>query len=139
MTDVFDLQRFVAAQDPVYAQITTELRRGRKTSHWMWFVFPQLSGLGSSYMARHYAISGPDEAKAYAAHHILGARLTECTQLVLDVENATAHEIFGSPDDLKFRSCMTLFSLCAEEPAIFQAALDRYFEGVPDPMTVSQL
>ena len=139
MDDRFDLQRFVEAQDGVYAQVLAELGAGRKTSHWMWFVFPQIAGLGFSAMAQRYAISGREEAEAYAAHLVLGPRLRECTGLVLAVKGRTAHQIFGSPDDVKFRSSMTLFQACASESQIYQDALERYFEGVPDPLTLERL
>lgn len=139
MTKRYDLQRFVDAQEPVYAQVLAELGRGRKSSHWMWFIFPQLRGLGSSPMAQLYGISGREEAAAYAGHTILGVRLRECTRLVLNVEDRTAHEIFGSPDDLKFRSSMTLFSLTANEPDVYLEALEKYFGGEKDPLTVARL
>jgi uncharacterized protein (DUF1810 family) len=137
--DPFDPQRFVDAQAPVYEQVLRELRAGRKQSHWMWFVFPQIAGLGYSPLAVRYAISGREEAAAYDAHPVLGARLRECTALVNQVEGRTAHQIFGSPDDLKFRSCMTLFSLCAANTQIFQDALDTYFNGAGDPLTIDRL
>src|SRR4029077_21032235 len=105
----FDLKRFLDAQAPVIDRVRSELRAGAKRSHWMWFVFPQIAGLGHSAMAQRYAIASLDEAKAYAAHPVLGARLRECTALVLAVEDKSVHAIFGSPDDLKFHSCMTLF------------------------------
>src|SRR3954469_25755775 len=110
--DPYDLQRFIEAQAPVYERVCQELRDGRKTSHWMWFVFPQIAGLGLSSMSQRYAIRDRDEARAYDAHPVLGPRLRECTALVNAVEGRTAHQIFGSPDDVKFRSSMTLFSLC---------------------------
>src|SRR5258705_13750048 len=110
MHDPYNLSRFVDAQDPVYEQALAELRQGRKTSHWMWFVFPQIQGLGHSYMAQQFAISSLEEAKAYLQHPILGARLRECTKLVNDTNGRTIHQIFGYPDDLKFHSCMTLFA-----------------------------
>jgi uncharacterized protein (DUF1810 family) len=136
--DPFDLQRFVDAQAPVYAQVRAELVEGRKTSHWMWFVFPQLTGLGSSATARHYGIASIAEARAYWAHPLLGPRLAECTALVLAAQGRSAHEIFGSPDDLKFRSCMTLFARATGEPA-FARALEQYFGGEADPRTVERL
>lgn len=139
MTDRYDLQRFIDAQEPVYDQVTAELRRGRKRSHWMWFVFPQLRGLGSSPMAHLYGITGREEAAAYASHPVLGARLRECTSLVLDVDGSTASEIFESPDDLKFRSSMTLFSLSADEPSLYLEALAKYFKGEKDALTVTRL
>jgi uncharacterized protein (DUF1810 family) len=137
--DAFDLHRFVEAQDPVYEQVLSELRAGRKTSHWMWFVFPQVAGLGFSAMARRYSISGRAEAAAYAAHPVLGTRLRECTQLVNAIEGRSAHEIFGSPADLKFRSSMTLFAECAADPALFREALRKYFGGEADPLTLARL
>jgi uncharacterized protein (DUF1810 family) len=137
--DPFNLQRFVEAQDRVYAQVLRELGAGRKTSHWMWFVFPQIEGLGTSAMAQRFAISGRDEAEAYLAHLVLGPRLRKCTQLVLDVEGRTANQVFGSPDDLKFRSCMTLFALCAPDTLLFQAALDKYYDGERDSLTEARL
>jgi uncharacterized protein (DUF1810 family) len=136
MSDPFDLQRFVTAQDPVIDRAMAELRAGRKTSHWMWFVFPQLAGLGHSDMARRFAISGREEADAYLRHPVLGSRLRACTKLVNVVAGRTAHEIFGSPDDLKFRSSMTLFAAVAPDDAEFAAALHKYFDGVPDPATL---
>src|SRR5678816_1975098 len=119
MADRFNLQRFVEAQDPVYERVLAELRRGRKTSHWMWFVFPQISGLGVSGMSRRYSISSLAEARAYFRHPILGPRLVECAKLVIAVQGKTVYDILGSPDDLKFRSCMTLFSRAAEDPGVF--------------------
>src|SRR5690606_29192669 len=117
MAGSFDLDRFIRAQQPVMAQVRGELSAGRKGTHWMWFVFPQLAGLGSSQRAQAYALSSLDEARAYLAHPVLGHRLVECTELVNRVDGSTAHDIFGSPDDLKFHSCMTLFSLAApDEP-----------------------
>ena len=126
MSDPFDLQRFVEAQDPVYSRVVSELRSGRKTSHWMWFVFPQMRGLGQSAMATKYGISGPDEAAAYLRHAVLGARLRECTGLVNQIEGSSIDDIFGSPDNMKFHSCMTLFESVATEQShkdLFRAAL----------------
>jgi uncharacterized protein (DUF1810 family) len=139
MTSTFDLERFVDAQNDQYPQVLRELAAGRKTSHWMWYVFPQIKGLGSSFTAQKYAISSLDEARAYLEHPVLGARLRECTERVLLVQGRSAHAIFGSPDDLKFRSCMTLFSRAAEDPAIFEQALAKYYGGEPDPRTLAQL
>ena len=136
MVESFDLDRFVQAQAPMMAQVRAELKAGRKATHWMWFVFPQIAGLGSSPKAQFYAISSLDEAQAYFAHPVLGHRLVECTHLVNAVEGRTAHEIFRSPDDLKFHSSMTLFSLAAEQEATFRAALDKYFEGGGDARTL---
>ena len=134
-----DLDRFVAAQAPVIDRVQAELRAGRKESHWMWFVFPQLAGLGRSDMAQFYAIADLDEARRYLAHDILGPRLVDCTRIVNAVTGRTAHEIFGSPDDLKFRSSMTLFMQPAGAPALFAAALDKYFAGEPDRATLALL
>lgn len=139
MLDPYNLQRFMEAQDAVYDQVRRELTAGRKTSHWMWFVFPQIAGLGHSPMAQRYAISGCDEAAAYAAHPVLGERLQECTRLVNALEGLTAHQVFGSPDDLKFRSCMTLFAHCAADPGVFRAAIEKYFQGEEDPLTTERL
>jgi len=139
MSDPFDLSRFMTAQQSVMAQLRRELEAGRKESHWMWFVFPQLRGLGRSEMAHHYGIGSLDEARAYAAHPVLGPRLVECTGLVLAVRGRSAREILGSPDDLKFRSCMTLFARAAPEQTVFREALDRFFGGAPDPATLTLL
>ena len=139
MSDPFDLQRFVDAQDRVYARVVAELRAGRKTSHWMWFVFPQVAGLGSSPMAQQYAINSLDEARAYLAHPVLGARLRECTQLVLDVKDRDLGDILGYPDDLKFRSSMTLFAALDDAPPVFNAALAHYFAGQADARTLEIL
>ncbi|HEX3809902.1 MAG TPA: DUF1810 domain-containing protein [Rhizomicrobium sp.] len=138
MDDPFDLARFVKAQDPVYGRVVQELRAGKKQTHWMWFIFPQIAGLGSSFMAQRFAISGLEEARAYLAHPLLGGRLRECTGLVLAVEGRTIHEIFGSPDDVKFRSCMTLFEEAESETA-FKSALEKFFGGVQDEMTLQLL
>jgi uncharacterized protein (DUF1810 family) len=139
MTDPFQLQRFIDAQDPVFEQVKQELRRGRKTGHWMWFIFPQIKGLGSSAMAQHFALSGREEARAYANHAILGSRLSECTRLVISVEGRSIGQIFGYADDLKFRSSMTLFAEAAGENAVFADALEKYFAGAADPLTQAAL
>lgn len=139
MNDPFDLHRFVAAQAPVIEQVRRELQAGRKTSHWMWFVFPQLRGLGRSAMAHRYGISSLEEAKAYLAHPILGPRLRELTELVNRHSDRTAHQIFGSPDDLKFHSSMTLFAEAADEKSPFRAALHTYFLGKLDELTLRSL
>lgn len=133
-----DLQRFVDAQNPVYERVLAELKAGRKRSHWSWFIFPQLAGLGSSSMAARYAISSLDEARAYLAHPVLGPRLTECVGLVNAVEGRSAETILGYPDDLKFRSCVTLFREAGGDP-VFQAALDKFFDGAPDALTMGKL
>jgi uncharacterized protein (DUF1810 family) len=133
------LERFTAAQDGIYQQVLSELAAGRKRTHWMWFIFPQLAGLGSSAMAQHYAIASLEEARAYLAHPVLGARLRECSALVLAVQGATVHGIFGSPDNMKFHSSMTLFARAAPEAALFRACLDKYFGGAPDRATLDLL
>lgn len=134
-----DLGRFVKAQDPVYAKVIAELRAGRKRSHWMWFIFPQLRGLGLSAMAFEYGITGLDEAQAYLAHPVLGPRLRECTQLLMEVEGRTIREILGTPDDLKFRSCLTLFQSADPSGEFFLGALAKYYEGVADFQTLELL
>jgi uncharacterized protein (DUF1810 family) len=139
MTERFHLQRFVDAQDPVYDQVRRELRRGRKESHWMWFVFPQIAGLGQSALSIHFAIGSLDEAKAYLAHPVLGPRLRECAEIVAGVEGRTAREIFGSIDEMKFRSSMTLFARAAPEDDVFQRCIDKYFAGSPDPATLARV
>ena len=132
------LDRFVQAQDGVYDDALAELTAGRKRTHWMWFVFPQIAGLGSSPTAQRYAIRSLDEARAYLAHPVLGPRLRECAQALLAVPGRSAHEILGHPDDMKLRSSMTLFARAAEDPAPFQAVLDRYYDG-PDRLTLQLL
>lgn len=138
MTDPFDLERFVRAQDPVFRAVQGELARGRKQSHWMWFVFPQIAGLGLSAMSQRYAIGSRAEARAYLAHPILARRLIECTRLVLAVEGRTINAILGAPDDAKFRSSMTLFGAVSDEP-VFGEALARYFAAEPDGATLEIL
>ncbi|WJR76323.1 DUF1810 domain-containing protein [Bradyrhizobium sp. NP1] len=135
MGDPFDLQRFVTAQAPVYARVVAELSAGRKQSHWMWFIFPQIAGLGFSAMAQRFAIASRAEAEAYLAHDILGPRLVECTRLVLAVKSRSIHEILGSPDDLKFRSSMTLFGAVSDNP-VFASAIAVYYAGVGDEATL---
>lgn len=137
--DPHDLQRFIDAQESVIDQVKKELRTGRKRSHWMWFVFPQVEGLGSSQMAQRYAISSRAEANAYLAHPLLGPRLRECTQLVNEIDGRTANDIFGSPDDLKFRSSMTLFEAVADTPEPYGTALNRYYDGDRDQQTLTFL
>lgn len=134
-----ELDRFVSAQAPVYDEVLAELRAGRKTSHWMWFVFPQLRALGRSGTARRFGIADLGEAVAYAADPLLGARLVECAELVLAVEGRSAHQIFGSPDDLKLRSSMTLFERAAPAQPVFAQVLDRYYAGERDPLTLQAL
>jgi uncharacterized protein (DUF1810 family) len=139
MEDVFDLERFVEAQGPVSDRVMRELEAARKTSHWMWFVFPQIAGLGTSPMAVRFAITSLDEAKAYLAHPILGARLRRCTRLVNAIEGRSALDVFGSPDDLKLRSSLTLFARAAPDETLFADSLDKYFGGVADPKTLERL
>ena len=140
MSDRYDLERFVEAQAGVYEQVCAELRAGRKRSHWMWFVFPQIRGLGSSEMAMRYAISGREEARAYLKHAVLGARLRECAGIVVGVEGRTVEEIFGYPDDLKFHSSMTLFAEVEGPPErVFHEALKKYFGGKTDQGTLARL
>jgi uncharacterized protein (DUF1810 family) len=138
MTDAFDLQRFLDAQASVYPRAVAELQRGQKQSHWMWFIFPQLAGLGTSAMAQRFAIASREEAIAYLGHPMLGSRLRECTALVNAVAGGTILEILGSPDDLKFRSSMTLFGAVSSE-AQFSAAIAKYYGGVPDQKTLELL
>ena len=139
MSNENDLQRFVDAQEPRIADAMAELRAGRKRTHWMWFVFPQLRGLGHSQMAWHFGIASRGEAAAFLAHPVLGPRLRECVELVLAVRGRTAHEIFGSPDDLKLCSCLTLFAEVAGGDSVFDRALRQYFGGQPDPATLDLL
>lgn len=135
MADPYDLRRFVEAQEAVYPRVVAELSRGRKQSHWMWFIFPQIAGLGFSQMAQHYAITSRGEAVAYLAHDVLGPRLIECTGLVVGLANRTIHEILGPPDDIKFRSSMTLFDAVSENP-IFDRAIAKYFPDGKDMATI---
>jgi len=139
MNDLYNLQRFIDAQECVYDSVLEELRAGHKTSHWMWFVFPQMKGLGASATAQAYAISSREEARAYWEHPILGLRLRECTRLVLDIAGRSAEQIFGCPDSLKFRSSMTLFDQCVADNEIFRDALLKYFGGEPDQLTLDIL
>jgi uncharacterized protein (DUF1810 family) len=136
---VFDLERFVLAQSSVYPAVCAELRRGRKTSHWMWFIFPQIAGLGHSSMARQYAITCRAEASAYLERPTLGPRLRECTRLVIAAQGRTLYDIFGTPDDMKFRSSMTLFAEVAQAGDPFAEALDKYCESEPDARTLELL
>ena len=139
MSDPYDLQRFIAAQNPVYGKVCSELRDGSKKTHWMWFIFPQIEGLGFSPLARKFAISSLAEAAAYLAHPVLGPRLTECTRLINLVEGRPIEQIFGYPDDLKFRSSMTLFAHATPDNRVFLDALQKYFKGKFDPATLSRL
>ena len=135
----YDLERFVAEQDRDYEDVLAELGRGHKTSHWIWFIFPQIAGLGRSAMSQHFAIGSLDEARAYLAHPVLGPRLRECVGLVLAVEGRTAEEIFGSLDAMKVRSWMTLFHRAVPDEPEFALVLDRYFDGVEDEATLARL
>ncbi|MGC8548397.1 MAG: DUF1810 domain-containing protein [Acidobacteriaceae bacterium] len=134
--DPYRLERFVEAQEPVYEQVLSELREGRKRSHWIWFIFPQLRGLGHSPTSQFFAIRSRGEAEAYLRHAVLGARLRECTALVNAVEGRDIGEIFGFPDDWKFRSSMTLFAEVSPEEPLFRQALEKYFGGEPDERTM---
>jgi uncharacterized protein (DUF1810 family) len=137
------LKRYVDAQEPVFGQVLDELRRGRKTSHWMWFIFPQIKGLGRSRTAEYFGLESLEEARAYAHHPVLGPRLTLVTELVNAVAGRSIEEILGSPDDLKFRSCATLFAQAyrdnGADPEPFVRALDKYFAGNADPLTLARL
>ncbi|OBK64577.1 DUF1810 domain-containing protein [Mycobacterium sp. 1165178.9] len=137
--DPFDLNRFVDAQEPVYGDVIAELRAGRKRSHWMWFVFPQLRGLGGSAMAARFGIASLDEAEAYLRHELLGPRLRECSRLVAAVQGRSIGQILGSPDDLKLRSSMTLFARATEDNQDFIAVLDKYYGGDQDRLTLDRL
>jgi len=141
MTDPHNLRRFLDAQAQVYDDVVAELQAGRKTSHWMWFIFPQCRGLGHSSTAQYFAIASLDEARAYLAHLPLGTRLRECTEAIDRIQNKSIQQIFGSPDDLKFRSSMTLFRQAAQlgsrDHQLFSAALGKHFHGQPDPLTLA--
>jgi uncharacterized protein (DUF1810 family) len=139
MNDAYHLQRFVDAQQPVFNQVLDELKAGRKRSHWMWFVFPQIKGLGRSDMAQRYAISSLEEARAYLRHPVLGARLEQCARIIAPQVDRSAQQIFGSPDDLKLHSSMTLFAAAAPEREVFREVLDTFFDGTPDAMTLEKL
>jgi uncharacterized protein (DUF1810 family) len=141
VSDDYDLERFVAAQDvrATYQSAVAQLRAGRKTGHWMWFVFPQVAGLGRSPMARRYEISSLAEARAYLEHPVLGARIAECARILTGIPGSSAEAVFGGIDAVKLRSSMTLFARAAADPAPFTAVLDRYFDGVPDPLTAARL
>lgn len=137
--DPHDLNRFVEAQSRNYAQALEEIRGGAKQTHWMWYVFPQFAGLGSSSMAARYAIKSPEEATAYLRHPMLGPRLVTCCETALGVKGRTAHQIFGSPDDMKLRSCATLFAHVSPEGSVFQRILERFYAGQPDANTLRLL
>jgi uncharacterized protein (DUF1810 family) len=138
--DPFDLHRFIAAQDRVYDSVLAELQNGQKRTHWMWFIFPQIDGLGHSPTAQHYAIKSIEEARQYLHHPVLGARLVECAEAVVAVEGRSVSAIFGYPDDLKLKSSMTLFASVAENPqSVFNPVLEKYFDGEPDERTLQLL
>ena len=137
--DTFDLGRFVSAQEDVYDSALAEIRGGRKRTHWMWFVFPQIAGLGSSAVSARFAIRSAAEARAYLAHPILGPRLVECCEALLELSSTSATEIFGSPDDMKLRSCATLFASVSEPGSVFERVLTRFFDGAPDERTEALL
>jgi uncharacterized protein (DUF1810 family) len=139
VADEFNLQRYVDAQSRVYDTVVAELRAGAKRSHWIWFIFPQIAGVGSSAPAARYAISSLDEARAYLRHDVLGPRLRECTRLVNDIAHRSIGEIFGSPDDMKVRSSVTLFSHATPDNQEFVELLARYYDGVEDPLTLQRL
>jgi uncharacterized protein (DUF1810 family) len=139
MDDPFHLDRFVEAQGRIYETALAELRAGRKASHWMWFVFPQIEGLGLSAISQHFAITCLDEARAYLAHPVLGPRLVACVEAINAVQRRSALEVFGAPDDLKLRSSLTLFAQAAPDKPVFAEALAKYFAGEPDPLTLAQL
>ena len=136
MHDAWNLKRFVDAQEPIIGEVLLELERGHKRTHWMWFVFPQHVALGRSATATHFGIHSPDEARAYLDHPVLGARLKQCCEILLKVEGRSAHEIFGSPDDIKLRSCLTLFELAAPGDGVFARCLDKYYGGRRDELTL---
>lgn len=137
--DTYNLQRFIDAQDDIFQQVCAELRTGQKRSHWMWFIFPQIKGLGSSAMALHFAITSLDEARAYLEHPVLGARLRECTRLVNAIEGRSIGQVFGYPDDMKFHSSMTLFSCTDTDDQVFSGALRKYFNSDLDALTLKCL
>lgn len=137
--DPFDLARFTGAQEGIYDCVVTELRNGRKRSHWMWYIFPQIDGLGYSATAKRYAIKSMEEAREYLNHPVLGARLLKCAEIVLAIEGRSASEIFGYPDDVKLRSSMTLFASIAEPRSVFDLVLDKFFSGDRDDRTLALL
>ena len=137
--DPYDLNRFIEAQEVNYDDALSELRAGRKRTHWMWYVFPQIAGLGNSAMSYRYGIRSEDEARAYLAHPVLGPRLTECAEAVLAIDNRSAHDIFGSPDDLKLKSSATLFAHVSPPGSVFERILDRYYSSERDPRTLALL
>jgi uncharacterized protein (DUF1810 family) len=139
MPDLYDLQRFLTAQQAIHQQALREIRGGHKSSHWMWFVFPQLRGLGVSATSRRFGISGPDEARAYLAHPTLGPRLVEMAEAALDLDSSSAHDVFGYPDDMKLKSCATLFAVVSPPGSVFERLLAQYFDGERDTRTLALL
>lgn len=139
MEDKYKLTRFLDAQNQMYLSALSEIRKGRKQTHWMWFIFPQLKGLGKSSTADYYGITGLNEASAYLEHPVLGKNLIQIASVLLELEGKTAFDIFGSPDDIKLRSCMTLFSATEGTNQAFKAVLDKYFDGEPDGKTLTLL
>ena len=139
MEDQYNLERFIKAQNNSYETALNEIKNGRKKSHWMWYIFPQFKGLGQSSTSRQYAIKSKEESLAYLNHSILGPRLVEITNVLLDLQGLTAHTIFGSPDDLKLKSCMTLFAIIQDKTTCFQDVLDKYFNGSKDDKTLKLL
>jgi uncharacterized protein (DUF1810 family) len=137
--DRYNLERFVAAQAPVFTKVLSELKAGVKTGHWMWFIFPQIAGLGSSEISRRFAISSLDEARGYLAHPVLGQRLRECAGVVAATKRRTAEQIFGAVDARKLRSCMTLFHRASPDEPVFRQVLDRFFDGVADDATEARI
>ncbi|MDY6803457.1 MAG: DUF1810 domain-containing protein [Cyanobacteriota bacterium] len=137
--DPFDLNRFLKAQEITYSKAIAELKSGRKRSHWMWYIFPQIDGLAKSTTSKRYAIKSREEAKEYLKHPVLGARLTECAEAVVAVEGRSISQIFGYPDDLKLKSSMTLFASLVETPSVFERILDKYFQGERDAKTLHLL
>jgi uncharacterized protein (DUF1810 family) len=138
-TDPFNLRRFVSAQEMIYTDVLAELQSGRKRTHWMWFIFPQFDGLGYSATSKHYAIKSKDEARSYLSHPVLGKRLTECAETILALQGRSASEIFGSPDDMKLKSSMTLFAAVTPPGSVFARILDMYFHGQQDSRTLDLL
>ena len=139
MNDTYQLQRFLDAQEDIYPNVVRELKQGRKQSHWIWYIFPQVKGLGKSYISKKYALGSLDEAAAYVQHPILGNRLNECTEIVVNTEGSTAEQIFGYPDNLKFHSSITLFSLVENHNPLFDSALRKYFDNKKDQLTLDTL
>lgn len=135
----YDMDRFIEAQEGLYDDALAEIRNGRKTTHWMWFIFPQIEGLGSSVMAVRYAIENREEATAYLAHPVLGPRLLGISSALMQLENLSAHEIFGSPDEMKLKSCCTLFAAVSPPGSVFEKVLDRYFQGEKCERTMARL